>query len=115
MKNGVDAFESDSVAIIRFDRSDVLSPVDLEAAKALRSAVSAAERSRTARWVVPTAAGRQFSDGRDTRFFHGTACELMLAADVVVAASNCRFAQVEVKRGVMANHGATLRMVERAG
>ena len=43
------------------------------------------------------------------------ACELMLAADVVVAASDCRFAQVEVKRGIMANHGATLRMVERAG
>ncbi len=43
------------------------------------------------------------------------ACELMLAADVVVAASDCRFAQLEVKRGVMANHGATLRMVERAG
>jgi enoyl-CoA hydratase/carnithine racemase len=43
------------------------------------------------------------------------ACELMLAADIVVAASDCRFAQLEVKRGVMANHGATLRMVERAG
>ena len=43
------------------------------------------------------------------------ACELMLAADVVVAASDCRFAQLEVKRGIMANHGATLRMVERAG
>jgi enoyl-CoA hydratase/carnithine racemase len=43
------------------------------------------------------------------------ACELMLAADIVVAASDCRFAQLEVKRGIMANHGATLRMVERAG
>jgi enoyl-CoA hydratase len=43
------------------------------------------------------------------------ACELMLAADVVVAASDCRFAQLEVRRGVMANHGATLRIVERAG
>ena len=43
------------------------------------------------------------------------ACELMLAADIVVAASNCRFAQLEVKRGIMANHGATIRMIERAG
>ena len=43
------------------------------------------------------------------------ACELMFAADIVVAASDCRFAQLEVKRGIMANHGATLRMVERAG
>jgi enoyl-CoA hydratase len=43
------------------------------------------------------------------------AVELMLAADIVVAAANCRFAQLEVKRGIMANHGATLRFVERAG
>jgi enoyl-CoA hydratase/carnithine racemase len=41
--------------------------------------------------------------------------ELMLAADVVIAAENCRFAQLEVKRGIMATGGATLRMVERAG
>jgi enoyl-CoA hydratase/carnithine racemase len=43
------------------------------------------------------------------------AIELMLAADIVVAARNCRFAQLEVQRGIMANHGATIRMVERAG
>jgi enoyl-CoA hydratase len=43
------------------------------------------------------------------------AIELMLAADVVVAASDCRFAQLEVRRGIMANHGATMRRVERAG
>jgi enoyl-CoA hydratase len=41
--------------------------------------------------------------------------ELMLAADIVVAASDCRFAQLEVKRGIMATGGATIRMVERAG
>jgi enoyl-CoA hydratase/carnithine racemase len=41
--------------------------------------------------------------------------ELMLAADIVIAASDCRFGQIEVKRGIFANHGATLRMVERAG
>jgi enoyl-CoA hydratase len=43
------------------------------------------------------------------------ACELMLASDIVVAASDCRFAQLEVQRGIMANHGATIRMIERAG
>jgi enoyl-CoA hydratase/carnithine racemase len=43
------------------------------------------------------------------------AIELMLAADIVVAAKNCRFSQLEVKRGIMANHGATIRIVERAG
>ncbi len=41
--------------------------------------------------------------------------ELMLAADIVVAADNCRFSQLEVKRGIMASGGATLRMAERAG
>jgi enoyl-CoA hydratase/carnithine racemase len=41
--------------------------------------------------------------------------ELMLAADVVVAASDCRFAQLEVRRGIMATGGATLRIAERAG
>jgi enoyl-CoA hydratase len=41
--------------------------------------------------------------------------EMMLAADIVVAASNTRFAQVEVKRGLMPTGGATIRMVERAG
>lgn len=41
--------------------------------------------------------------------------ELMLAADVVVAAEDCRFSQLEVQRGIMATGGATLRMAERAG
>ncbi|HXE21779.1 MAG TPA: crotonase/enoyl-CoA hydratase family protein [Rhodoferax sp.] len=41
--------------------------------------------------------------------------ELMLAADIVVAADNCRFSQLEVKRGIMATGGATLRMTQRAG
>ena len=39
----------------------------------------------------------------------------MLAADIVVAASDCRFSQLEVKRGIMATGGATLRMAERSG
>ena len=41
--------------------------------------------------------------------------ELALAADIVVAARNTRFSQLEVKRGVMAFGGATIRMIERAG
>ena len=43
------------------------------------------------------------------------AVELMLASEVAVAADNCRFSQLEVKRGIMAGCGATFRMVERAG
>ncbi|MFZ9335330.1 MAG: enoyl-CoA hydratase-related protein, partial [Burkholderiaceae bacterium] len=33
----------------------------------------------------------------------------------VVAADDCRFSQLEVKRGIMATGGATLRMSQRAG
>ena len=41
--------------------------------------------------------------------------EMMLAADIVVAAADTRFAQVEVRRGLVPTGGATIRMVERAG
>ena len=41
--------------------------------------------------------------------------ELMLGADIVLAADDCRFSQLEVQRGIMATGGATLRMAERAG
>ncbi len=41
--------------------------------------------------------------------------ELMLAADIVIAAEDSRFGQIEVRRGIFANHGATLRIIERAG
>lgn len=41
--------------------------------------------------------------------------EMMLAADIVIASSDCRFSQLEVKRGLMPTGGATVRMVERAG
>lgn len=43
------------------------------------------------------------------------AIELMLAADIVIAADNCRFSQIEVKRGIMAGCGATFRFAERGG
>jgi enoyl-CoA hydratase len=41
--------------------------------------------------------------------------ELMLGADIVVAADDCRFSQMEVQRCIMPTGGATLRMPERAG
>jgi enoyl-CoA hydratase/carnithine racemase len=41
--------------------------------------------------------------------------ELMLAADVVVAASDARFSQIEVKRGIMPFGGGTIRWVQAAG
>jgi enoyl-CoA hydratase/carnithine racemase len=41
--------------------------------------------------------------------------ELMLAADIRVAASNTRFAQIEIKRGIYPIGGATIRFVREAG
>ena len=41
--------------------------------------------------------------------------ELMLASDMVVAASDARFAQMEVKRGIFPFGGATLRFPQVAG
>lgn len=41
--------------------------------------------------------------------------ELMLAADVVVAATDCRFTVLEVTRGIMASAGATIRLPQVAG
>ena len=39
--------------------------------------------------------------------------ELALAGDIVVAADNCRFSQLEPARGIHATGGATIRFVQR--
>jgi enoyl-CoA hydratase/carnithine racemase len=41
--------------------------------------------------------------------------ELILAADVTIAAEDTRFAQIEIKRGIFPFGGATFRFVERCG
>ncbi len=41
--------------------------------------------------------------------------ELALAGDIVIAADDCRFSQLEPKRGIHATGGATIRFVQRAG
>ncbi len=41
--------------------------------------------------------------------------EMMLATDMVVAADNCKFSQLEATRGIMATGGATIRFVQRGG
>lgn len=43
------------------------------------------------------------------------AVELMLAGDVRIAADNCRFGQIEVRRGIYACGAATVRMVQEFG
>ncbi len=41
--------------------------------------------------------------------------ELMLACDIAIAADDCRFSQLEPRRGIHATGGATFRFVERGG
>jgi enoyl-CoA hydratase len=41
--------------------------------------------------------------------------ELILAADIAIAAKNAAFAQIEIKRGIFPFGGATLRFPERSG
>jgi enoyl-CoA hydratase len=41
--------------------------------------------------------------------------EMALAADIIIAGSNARFAMMEPKRGLMPTGGATFRFVERGG
>ncbi len=41
--------------------------------------------------------------------------ELMLGADIVIAADDCRFAQIEAKRGIIPGGGAIQRFIQRAG
>ena len=41
--------------------------------------------------------------------------ELMLAGDVAIAAADCRFSQLEVKRGIMPGAGGSFRFTERGG
>lgn len=41
--------------------------------------------------------------------------ELALAGDIVIAADNCRFSQLEPTRGIPATDGATIRFVQRSG
>lgn len=41
--------------------------------------------------------------------------EIMLAGDIVIAADNCRFAQIEAKRGIAPLGGAHFRYLSRAG
>ncbi len=41
--------------------------------------------------------------------------ELSLAADIIIAASDAKFLQIEIKRGIYPFGGATIRMVQAAG
>ncbi len=63
------------------------------------------ESRRLSKPLVVTAQGASFS----------VAIELMLAADVRVAAGDCRFGQLEVRRGFFACGGASVRLWQEIG
>ncbi|MCI1736912.1 MAG: crotonase/enoyl-CoA hydratase family protein [Pseudomonas veronii] len=59
--------------------------------------------------------GRQTGDRRRQGYCLTLGIELMLAADINLCASNTRFAQMEVQRGIFPFGGATLRFHQIAG
>ncbi|MGR3425116.1 MAG: crotonase/enoyl-CoA hydratase family protein [Sagittula sp.] len=61
--------------------------------------------SRVRKPVVTAVCGITFTAG----------IELMLAGDIVIAADDCRFAQIEAKRGIIPTGGAIQRFIGRAG
>lgn len=63
------------------------------------------EQRRVSKPVVVAASGISYT----------VAVELMLAAEVRVAASDCRFSQMEVRRGFFACGGATVRLYQEIG
>ena len=75
-----------------FDGQDLVDPLDLEG-------------PRRKKPVVCAVSGICFTIG----------IELLLACDVAIAAEGTRFAQMEVRRGIMPFGGATLRFAEVAG
>ncbi len=83
----------------------------------MRDAVARRERDRNDR-VDPMALARACRKPIVTAV-HGitytAGIEMMLAGDIVVAADDCRFSQLEPKRGIHATGGATIRFVERGG
>jgi enoyl-CoA hydratase len=84
------------------------------------------------RFFGPTAEKRNFREGNVDAFGLSKRCrkpivtavqgivftigiELMLAGDIVVAADDCRFCQMEAKRGIAPLGGAHLRFLSRTG
>tara|TARA_B100001971_G_scaffold183704_1_gene181892 strand:+ start:26 stop:835 length:810 start_codon:yes stop_codon:yes gene_type:complete len=83
-----------------------------------RERMQADDRRRGTGAVDPTALGRKCRKPIVTAVQGVTytlGIELMLASDIVVAADDCRFSQLEPLRGIHAAGGATIRFVQRGG
>ncbi|MDP7638444.1 MAG: enoyl-CoA hydratase-related protein [Candidatus Hydrogenedentes bacterium] len=48
-------------------------------------------------------------------YTYTTGVEFLLACDIVIAASDSKFSQLEPKRGIMATSGSAMRLVQRGG
>ncbi len=57
----------------------------------------------------------QAGRGRSARLVHDAGIELLLAADIRVAAADTRFSQMEVRRGIYPFGGATVRLPQQTG
>jgi len=83
-----------------------------------RDAMKEGRRSTQGERVDPMALGRRCSKPIVTAVQGVTytlGIEMMLAGDIVVAADDCRFSQLEPLRGIHATGGATIRFVDRGG
>ncbi len=126
--------QRDGLFLIGIDRPAKLNGFTPAMLRGMAQAYTRYEHEPEARCAVVFAEGANFTAGLDLPkvaayapfrskpvvfAVHGICftlgIEMMLAADVVVAAADTRFAQLEVKRGLMPTGGATIRMVERAG
>lgn len=92
---------------LELSRFDITAPLDANADTAASGGIDPLDlrAPRRTKPIVVAVHGICFTIG----------IELMLAADIVVAEQGTRFSQLEVRRGLMAYGGATIRMVERAG
>jgi enoyl-CoA hydratase len=93
---------------------------NLEMYGALSTALGQAEVDEAIRCTLLFAHGEHFTGTKPLvmtvqGYCYTLGIELLLAADVRVAADSTRFAQIEVARGIYPIGGATLRLVQEAG
>ena len=107
------------ICLIGLNRADKRNAFDSHMIKQLSVALTRYENDANLRCALIFAHGEHFTAGLDLMELQDKwdkgAFELMLNSDVVIASSNCNFAQMEVQRGIMPFGGATVRFVAAAG
>jgi len=92
------------------DLSDAQSAVTVERRGHLLliGSIGSTSATRSTWWTTPLVAAVQ-------GWLMTLAIELLLAADIRIAASDARFAQLEIRRGIYAFGGATVRLPRESG